>query len=801
MAMNSGVTPKNIPTVFVVFGATGDLMGKKIVPALFHLYAQGALPKLFRVIGVARRELTQDAFQRHVAKLLDAYRELRVSDPEIRAKFLNLFAYHQGFFDNEEDYKRLAATLGNIDGTWRVCANKLFYLSVPPQYYETISTHLHSSGLTAPCGEEEGWTRVIVEKPFGKDFESAKRLDELLGRLFKEVQIYRIDHYLAKEMLQNILSFRFANNLFEKNWDATLIERIELRLLESIGVEDRGAFYDGVGALRDVGQNHLLQMLALITMERPSGFSAETIRRRRAEILKTLSLPASESMSALTYRAQYKGYRAAKGVATDSVTETYFKVRGALNAPRFRGIPIVFEGGKKLGNAKKEVVVTFRHTTPCLCPSGRHLKNRLIFHIGPREGITIQFWAKKPGLKMELEERTFDFLFRDKRRNLQYVEEYEKLLRDCIAGDQTLFVATEEVQAMWKFIDPVICAWRKNVVPLRFYSAGANQPLTESTKLVEADMPRLPTRDAVRALHKEIGLVGLGKMGDGLARNLQNHGWRVVAYNRTVTVTRALEPEGIIGAVSVKELVQKLTPPRLIWLMLPNGAPTDEMLFGKGGLVHLLAKGDTIIEGANSYFRDTQVRYKKLAKTGLRFIDVGVSGGPSGARNGACIMVGGSEKLFRELESLFADLSVPEGYAHFEGPGAGHFVKMVHNGIEYGMMQALAEGFAVLKKSSYKLDLQRAAKIYNRGSVIESRLVGWLERAYQEHGEELKNMSGSVASTGEGEWTIKTAGTLKVPTLVIGEAVKFRAVSQRDPSYIGKILTALRNQFGGHATK
>lgn len=801
MAMNSGGTPKNIPTVFVVFGATGDLMGKKIVPALFHLYAQGALPKLFRIIGVARRELTQEAFQRHVAKLLDAHRELRVSDPEIRAKFLNLFTYHQGFFDKEEDYKRLAVTLGNIDGTWRVCANKLFYLSVPPQYYETISTHLHSSGLTAPCGEEEGWTRVIVEKPFGKDFESAKRLDELLGRLFKEVQIYRIDHYLAKEMLQNILSFRFANNLFEKNWDATLIERIELRLLESIGVEDRGAFYDGVGALRDVGQNHLLQMLAIITMERPSGFSAETIRRNRAEILKTLSLPARESMAALTYRAQYKGYRTAKGVATDSVAETYFKIRGELSLPRFRGIPIVLEGGKKLGNAKKEVVVTFRHTMPCLCPPGRHLKNRLIFHIGPREGITIQFWAKKPGLKMELEERTFDFLFRDKRRNLQYVEEYEKLLRDCIAGDQTLFVATEEVQAMWKFIDPVICAWRKNEVPLRFYSAGTNQPLTESTKLVEADVARPHVGSGLATLPKEIGIIGLGKMGGGLARQLNEKGWRVIAYNRTAEVTRAIEQEGIEAAYSLKELVKKLKKPRVVWLMLPNGAPLDEMIFGRDGLIHVLERGDILVDGGNSYFKDTRARYKKLAKTGIRFIDAGVSGGPGGARNGACIMVGGSEKLFKELELLFADLSVPEGYAHFEGPGAGHFVKMVHNGIEYGMMQALAEGFAVLKKSSYKINLPRATDIYNRGSVIESRLVGWLARAYKEHGEELKTMSGSVASTGEGEWTVKTARQLKIPTPVIEDAFKFRVASARTPSYIGKILTALRNQFGGHSTK
>lgn len=793
MAMDN--RPKNIPTVFVVFGATGDLMGKKIVPALFHLYAQGALPKMFRVIGVARRELTGELFQGYVGKLLDAHKELRSINLDIRAKFLSLFSYHQGFFDKEEDYKRLAATLGNIDGTWKVCANKLFYLSVPPQYYETICTHLHSSGLTTPCGAEEGWTRVIVEKPFGKDFESAQRLDELLGRLFKEVQIYRIDHYLAKEMLQNILSFRFANNLFEKNWDYTVIDKIELRLLESIGVDDRGAFYDGVGALRDVGQNHLLQMLALITMEHPTTFTPETIRSRRAEILQKLILSAGESMNAVSYRAQYKGYRTVKGVAKDSITETYFKIRGELQSARFKGIPIVLEGGKKLGNPKKEIVVTFKHTAPCLCPPNKHFQNRLIFHLGPREGITIQFWAKKPGLKMELEERTFEFLFRDKRRNLQYVEEYEKLLLDCIAGDQTLFVSTQEVRAMWKFIDPIVCAWQKNEVPLRSYAPGTNQPLTESTKLVEANVARSQSVSDLATLRKEIAIIGLGKMGANFVRNLKDHGWRVIGFNRTEDVTRAIEKEGIEGIYSLKELKEKMIAPRIVWLMLPAGAATDEMIFGKEGLVHILTPGDIIMDGANALFKDSAKRYARLKRYKLHFVDVGFSGGPGGARTGGCLMVGGSRELFERLEPLYRDAAAPGAYAHFEGPGAGHFVKLVHNAIEYGMMQAIAEGFSVLKKSPYKIDVKRAADVYNHRSVVESRLVSWLAGGFEKFGEDLSEVSGSVKYTAEVIDTIKSQG---VPVPVIEGAFKFRRNSKNNPSYTGKVLNAIRNQFGGH---
>ena len=785
----NGISPKNVPTIFVVFGATGDLMAKKIVPSLFHLYETGALPRMFHVMGVARRKMDRGQFQSYVGELLKA-RIGAKTKKETVAAFLKFFTYHQGWFNQEDTYQRLAATLGHIDGEWQVCANKLFHLAVPPEYYETIFTHLHSSGLTIPCGPEEGWTRVIVEKPFGKDFESAQRLDELLGRFFKEVQIYRIDHYLAKEMVQNILSFRFANNLFEKSWDRERIERIELRLLEKIGAEDRGAFYDGVGALRDVGQNHLLQMLALITMERPVNFSAEAIRSARGAVLAGLQLPAGETMAALTYRSQYQGYNGIKGVMKNSTTETYFKARAELNTVRFQGVPLILEGGKRVGNAKKEIVVTFTNASPCLCPPGRHLKNRLIFHLGPREGIAIQFWAKKPGLKLELEERSFDFLFRDKRRNIQYVEEYEKLLLDCIAGDQTLFVSTEEVRSMWKFVDPIICAWQKNVVPLRVYKPDTNEPLTESTKLVEAKPVAAPV-----ALKKEIGIIGLGKMGANLARNLRDHGWKVVAFNRTAEVTRAMEKTGIEGVYAIKELVKKLSTPRVVWMMLPAGAATEEMLFGKDGLVRVLAPGDIIIDGANALFSDTKKRYKKITPYKINFIDVGVSGGPNGARTGACLMIGGPRALFEKLEPLFRDAAAPGAYAHFEGSGAGHFVKLVHNGIEYGMMQALAEGFAVLKKSPYKIDLKRAVEVYNHRSVIESRLVSWLSGGFEKYGAELDEMSGSVKHSAA---VIDTMKSQRVPVPIIEGAFKFRCNSKNTPSYTGKVLNAMRNQFGGH---
>jgi len=464
--------PKNIPTVFVIFGATGDLMKKKIAPALFNLYKKGRLPKLFKVIGVSRSVLSDDDFRKRVGEILKSH---GAKEDEVYHSFLEVFSFKSGQFDDKENYKNIAKHLLDIDISWGVCSNKLFYLSVPPVNYETILKNLASSGLTLPCSQVEGWTRVLVEKPFGKDEETARDLDILLGTLFREEQIYRIDHYLAKEMLQNILAFRFSNNLFEDSWHKDFIEKIEILLLEKIGAEERGEFYDGIGTLRDVGQNHLLQMLALVTMDSPSNFDSVSIRSKRFEVLKTLEIPSQEEVKSHSYRAQYEGYRDIKGVKPESETETYFKTLAYLDNPRFKGVPVVLESGKRMGEQIKEIVVTFKHQTPCLCPPGIHFKNRIIFSIEPQEKISIEFWSKKPGLDMAMEERTLDFLYRRDGERTQYVEEYEKLLLDCILGDQTLFVSTDEVQSMWKFTDAILSVWHKGLVPLKFYSPDTEE--------------------------------------------------------------------------------------------------------------------------------------------------------------------------------------------------------------------------------------------------------------------------------------------------------------------------------------
>jgi glucose-6-phosphate 1-dehydrogenase len=798
---------KTIPTTFVILGVTGDLMTKKIAPALFSLFEEGKLPREFRIVGISRRDWGDEDLHKHIAAILAV--KAPHATHEMTDKFLRLFVYHKLTFDAYADYVALGVALTKIDGEHGVCSNKLFYLSVPPQFYKMIFENVHKAQLTELCDVNNGWTRIVVEKPFGNDEKSARDLDRQLAKLFREDQIYRIDHYLAKETFQNILTFRFYNNLFENNWGKDLIDRITIREFENIGVEDRGSFYESVGALRDVGQNHLLQMLALTTMDQPASLTPDAIRGKRAEILRTLKVPTLAEITSSTFRAQYDGYHNIKGVAADSQTETYFRVRGYLSHPRWEGVPIIMEAGKRLIDPKEnkeitEVEVLLKHPSPCLCPPDQHYRNSIVFHQDPVEGITIHFWAKKPGFAMEVEERVFEFDLRRAERKSQYTEEYEKLLLDCIAGDQTLFISSDEVSAMWRFVDPIVVAWRKGAVPLHRYAPDSSAIAVEAQVMDDAILVRQASSSGSssgKTLPREIAIFGLGKMGANVARQLHEKGWHVVASNRSPDPVKMIQKEGIEGVFSHAELVAALprTAPRVVWSMITAGVGNDELLFGKDGIVQYLKKGDIVIDAANAFYEDSRRRAKLLAKRGIHFIDVGFSGGPAGARNGGSLMIGGERKIFEYLEPLFRDLSVPDGYAYFGDAGAGHFVKMVHNGIEYGMMQSIAEGFALMKKSPFKLDLEKIANVYNHGSVIESHLVKWLEEAYQMYGQDLKAISGSVAYTGEGEWTVKSGKKMKLKLPVIEDSFKFRVRSKKSPSYMGKVLSALRNRFGGHS--
>lgn len=292
----------------------------------------------------------------------------------------------------------------------------------------------------------------------------------------------------------------------------------------------------------------------------------------------------------------------------------------------------------------------------------------------------------------------------------------------------------------------------------------------------------------------KIGCIGLGKMGLNMVERLLEKGYEVLVFDKNNQAMRNISGKGSHPAMSIASLVSAFAPPRLIWIMVPYQA-VDAVL---KELVPFLQRGDTVIDGGNSPYKESMRRFDALHGSGINFLDAGISGGPSGARNGACIMVGGQKNVFRRHKNLFRDLACKGGYAYVGPPGSGHFAKMVHNGIEYGMMQALAEGFSILKASSFAFDVTKIASLYNHRSVIESRLAGWLRKAFTEHGESLNNISGTVSHSGEGSWTVEAARELGISVPVIEQSLRFRTQSRLNPSYTGQIISALRNQFGGH---
>ncbi len=466
------------PTIFIILGITGDLSGGKLLPALLNLYVKKELPAKFAVVGFSRRPFTREEFRDFIRKHMNI-KAGQYKEEEIK-HFIDHMYYEQGDFDSASSYGHLSHRLNSIDESFKQCSNKLFHLSIPPSLYESVFINLHNSGLTIPCVGNEGWTRILVEKPFGNDIETAKKLDKKLGELFNEDQIFRIDHYLAKEALQNILSFRFSNSIFEPLWNKDHIDKVHIRLIEKIGVGSRGATYDSIGALKDVGQNHLLQMLALIAMEAPESFTPSGIREERAKILKDLIPMNAKNISNQTVRGQYEGYRREIGVKEYSQTETYFRLESYINNSRWKNVPFFLESGKELSETKAEINIYFKDTSRArknynqnsekIDELDMEKQNILTFRIQPDEMIKIRFWVKTPGFSMDVEPKTLKFKYSDFQSLSILPDAYERVLYDAIIGDQTLFTSTNEVLYAWKYITSIISHW--HTVPLTIYKKG-----------------------------------------------------------------------------------------------------------------------------------------------------------------------------------------------------------------------------------------------------------------------------------------------------------------------------------------
>ena len=468
------ILPENIrettPTIFVIFGATGDLALHKLLPALYDLFLKNILPLKFEIIAFARRPFTDESF-RTLAKSEILRKPI---DESKILEFLEKIKFVQGLFDTLESFENLGQFLLKIDkNIFGACSNKLFYLAVPPNNYESIIVNLSSSGLTIPCGGEDGWTRVLIEKPFGQNLASAEKLDLLLGRLFEEKQVFRIDHYLAKETIQNILSFRFGNGIFEPLWNNENISRVEIELYEKEGVGTRGNFYDSVGALRDVGQNHMLQMFALIAMNKPKNNNADSIRISRHKALAHLKLVSQKRIGVEVKRMRYRGYLNEQGVTADSQTETFFSFVAYSNESKWKNVPFVFSSGKFMDRSETSIKVYFKnHEALFLDEKDKPIENCLTFRIQPTEGIDVVFASKKQNLSGVVEERKLSFEYSNGQDGVKSQSAYEKVLVDAVRGDQTLFISTDEMKAEWEFVMPIIENLRD--LPLGEYEKNSN---------------------------------------------------------------------------------------------------------------------------------------------------------------------------------------------------------------------------------------------------------------------------------------------------------------------------------------
>jgi glucose-6-phosphate 1-dehydrogenase len=463
------------PAVIVIFGAGGDLTWRKLVPALYNLFLDKWLPDRLAVIGLDLKEMSDDEFRQRLRQGVDQFSRRGKAEDEAWNEFASYLNYVSADFTDSAAYAALADQLAGQDKAWNTGANRVFYLATPPTMVETIVQQLGKARLS----HDRKRARIVVEKPFGRSLVSARALNQMLTGIFDESQIYRIDHYLGKETVQNILAFRFANALFEPIWDRRYIDHVQITVAERVGVEHRGGYYDHAGALRDMVQNHLLQILCLIAMESPVSFDADEVRNRKVDVLHAIRPISTDQVHEFAVRGQYSAgwlqgervpaYRAEPGVAADSSTETFAAVKLFVDNWRWQDVPFYLRTGKRLLARVSEVSIQFRPVPHQSFPSSAVLDwqpNRLVISIQPTESILLRFQAKQPGPSMRLSPVEMRFYYRDAFKTVA-PEAYETLLLDVMLGDATLFMRADQVEAAWSIITPILEAWEA-VAPLGF---------------------------------------------------------------------------------------------------------------------------------------------------------------------------------------------------------------------------------------------------------------------------------------------------------------------------------------------
>ena len=486
--MNNRIYTADKPFVMVIFGASGDLTKRKLMPALYSLFKDNRLPKEFSILGVGRTVYSDSQYRSYI---LDEIKKF-IKEEDQNETWIDAFISHLYYLSIdpavESEYGLLSCRLEELGGEERP-DNVLFYLATPPSLYGVIPLHLKKWKLNTKN------SRIIVEKPFGYDLESAQKLNKIYSSVFEERQIYRIDHFLGKETAQNLLAFRFANGIFEPLWNRKYIDYVEVTAVENLGIESRGGFYETAGALRDMVQNHLIQLVALTAMEPPAVFNADNFRNEVVKVYDSLTPLNEVDLNEHIVRGQYtasnskKGYREEKGVNPESRTETYIAMKLGISNWRWSGVPFYIRTGKQMPTKVTEIVVHFKETPHQVFHSAdgneHPMANKLILRLQPNEGIVLKFGMKMPGPGFEIKQVTMDFSY-DKLGGVPSGDAYARLIEDCILGDATLFTRSDAVEASWKFFDPVLNYWTNNAdAPLYGYPAGTWGPLESEAMMHE----------------------------------------------------------------------------------------------------------------------------------------------------------------------------------------------------------------------------------------------------------------------------------------------------------------------------
>lgn len=475
------------PCAIVLFGATGDLNHRKLTPALYRLARNGLLPHEYAIVGFARRDWTDDQFRAEMAQSLGPQAGPDFSD--YWGPFSAHLRFAGGTFDDPTAYARLKTQLEQVDAELGARGNRLFYLAVAPEFFATIIQHLGDAGLIYPAYQQSPWSRVVIEKPFGHDLDSALALNREVSSVLDESQTYRIDHYLGKETVQNIMAFRFGNTIFEPIWDRRYVEWVQITVAEGVGMPGtRGSYYDTSGAIRDMVQNHMMQLLCLVAMEPPVNLSADAIRNEKVKVLQALPRWTPEEVAVNTVRGQYAagsiagkdvpGYQQEKGVRPGSTTDTYVALRVTLDTWRWSGVPFFLRTGKRLPKQATEIAIKFRNPPTRLFQpdvEGADGVNLLVLRIQPKEGISLAFQAKIPGSRRRLQQVRMDFRY-GTAFAIPSPEAYERLLLDALLGEPTLYTRTDEVENAWQFVDAILQGWKQSEGRPVPYPAGTWGP-------------------------------------------------------------------------------------------------------------------------------------------------------------------------------------------------------------------------------------------------------------------------------------------------------------------------------------